>query len=58
MFFRRTILSGPQYGSIFRSGQNRINSSAQLFTTDAGATTRKGPHMFLSSAKCAKNAIA
>lgn len=50
MFFRNTALSveGPQYGSVLRLGQNRFISSTQLFKTDEGATTRKGPHIFFS----------
>jgi len=50
IFFLRISLSEapPQYGSVFRSGQNLLISSAQLFKTDEGATTRNGPHIFFS----------
>ena len=50
IFFLSTVRSWspPQYGRVFKSGQKRLISSFQLFSTEAGATTKKGPHIFFS----------
>ena len=50
IFFLKMVRScnPPQYGRVFKSGQKRLISSAQLLRTEAGATTRNGPQMFFS----------
>ena len=47
----------PTTGSTHKSGANRSNSAAQLYTSDAGHTMRLGPMLRALSRRLSRNAI-